>query len=181
MRNTNTTRSSSVAAAAAIAVTLLGGIAAAFGPVDQSAFASGTTSDTYAPGGANPAPSVFDDLPGAVVTMDVPPGATRIFLATFSAEAACFGTPAGWCQARILIGGVEALPAAGVDFAFDSNDAGTANSASWEARSMQRYRRITNTSSVPMPVPIVVQRTTTDVGISLRTDDWALTVLRVEP
>src|SRR5262245_28175797 len=162
-------------------MTLLGGTALALGPVDQVGTTSGTGANTYTPGGANPAPNVFADLPGATVTMDVPPGATRVFLATFSAESVCYGAAAGWCSARILIGGVEGAPAAGADFSFDSNDAGTANSSSWEARSMQRYRRITNTGSVPLAVPIVVQRTTTNVGVTLRVDDWALSVLRTQP
>jgi hypothetical protein len=173
-----------ITTAAAIVLTVLGGTAAAQGPVDAVGLASSTVLNQYTPGGANPAPNVFVSLPGAVVNMVVPPGATRLFLATYSAESACYGGPAAaanWCPVRILIGGVEGAPASGADFAFDSNDNGAASIATWESHSMQRFRRITNTASVPLAVPIIVQRTTTNVGTTLRLDDWTLSVLRSQP
>ena len=46
---------------------------------------------------------------------------------------------------------------------------------------MQRYCRILNQGDVNLVVPIVVQRTTTDLGTSLRLDDWTLSVLRSQP
>lgn len=149
------------------------------GPIDRVAVVSETVSNIFMPGGVNPPAGVFVNLPGAAVTMDVPPGTSRLFVATYSAESACYGGPAGaYCPVRILIGGVEGNPMSGADFAFDSTDGGVETNQSWESHSMQRWRRIANTGTTPLAVQIVVQRTTTNLATSLRLDDWQLTVLR---
>lgn len=189
MRDKNTKKSWSAAflAAAAIIVTLLQGgteaapIVAGGGAIDRIAVVSETVPDMYTPGGANPAPNTFVDLPGAAVTLDVPPGTSRLFIVTYSAESACYGGAAGaanFCQVRVMIGGVEGNPAAGTDFAFDSTNIGGETFASWESHSAQRWRRIFNQGSTPLAVPIVVQRTTTSTATTIRLDDWQLTVLR---
>jgi hypothetical protein len=157
--------------AVAMSVTVLGGTAAAQGPFVDS----GTVADTY----AGP---VWADLPGAVVWADVPPGTSRLILAHFSAESACYGTPAGYCSVRILINGAEGAPASNTDFAFDSNDGGTETYGSWESHSVQRYRWVYNPSlETTLWVPIVVQRYTTDNAIYLRLDDWTLSAVRSHP
>ena len=169
MYDTNTRKSWRAAlAAAALSVTLLAGTAAAQGPFVDS----GTVANTY----SGP---IWADLPGAQVWADVPPGTSKLILATFSAESACYGTPAGWCSVRILFNGIEGAPASGTDFAFDSNDAGTANASSWESHSMQRYRWVYNPSlDTTLWVPITEQRYTTDDAIYFRLDDWTLTAIR---
>lgn len=157
--------------AAAMSVTLLAGTAAAAGPFVDS----GTVANVY----AGP---VWAALPGAQVWADVPPGTSRLILATFSAESACYGTPAGWCSVRILINGAEGAPASNSDFAFDSNDGGTADAGSWESHSLQRYRWVYNPSlDTTLWVPIIVERYTTDNAISLRLDDWTLSAIRSDP
>lgn len=102
-------------------------------------------------------------------------GATGLYVVRFSAESACWGGGenfSGYCSVRILIGGQEAAPAAGIDFAFDSADWGDETSASWEAHSMERSRRV---STNPQ---ITVQARTNDPSVHFRLDDWHLTVMR---
>jgi len=157
-------------------------ILTAGGSVDRVAVLTETAANIYTPGGANPPPGTFVTLPGAVINTDVPPNSTRLFVVQFSAESACYspGSVGGnFCQVRILIGGVEGNPVAGPDFAFDSTDLGDDTGASWESHAMQRSRRIGNTSAAFLPVQIVVQRTTTSTGTTLRLDDWHLTMFRV--
>jgi hypothetical protein len=176
MRDKNTKRSwpAVFVAAAALSVTLLGSTASAQVAVDSS-----TVADVYSD-------TEWANLPGAVIWATVPPGSYRLFLATFSAESACYGGPAGWCSVRIRIGDdydldldeEEGFPISGADFAFDSNDGGTAGFGTWESHSMQRYRRISNPdSAATLWVPITVQRRTTDTTTSLRLDDWTLSVV----
>jgi hypothetical protein len=156
---------------------------AAGGAIDRVGIVTETVANTYTPGGANPAPNTFVTLPGAVITLDVPPGQSRLFVAQYTAESACYsaaGAGGNFCQVRILIGGVEGNPAAGADFAFNSNDNGTETAGSWESLTVTRSRRISNTTSAPLAVSIVVQRTTTSVATSLRLDDSHLTVLRAQ-
>lgn len=102
-------------------------------------------------------------------------GASGLFVVRFSAESACWGGGgnfSGYCSVRILTGGQEAAPAAGIDFAFDSVDFGDETNASWEGHSMERSRRV---STNPQ---IVVELRTNDPSVHLRLDDWHLTVMR---
>ena len=154
--------------AAAMSVTLFAGTAAAQGPY----VGSGTAANTY----SGP---VWADLPNAQIWVDVPPGTSKLILATFSAESVCHGTPSGWCSVRILINAAEGAPAVGNDFAFDSNDSGTEGGSSWESHSLQRYRWVYNPSlDATLWVPVVVQRYTTDEALYLRLDDWTLSAMR---
>jgi hypothetical protein len=156
-------------------------IAAGAGAIDRTVVVTETAANAYTPGGANPAPNTFVALPGAAITLDVPPNSSRLFVVQYTAESACSsGAGAGpqWCSVRILIGGVEGNPAAGADFAFDSADNGAESPSSWESHTVARSRRISNTGAAPIAVPIVVQRTTTSVATTLRLDDWHLTIHR---
>ena len=148
------------------------------GGVERVVTISETVANIYTPGGANPAPGTFVNLPGAAVTLSVPPNSSRLFVVTFSAESACYdtGAAASWCPVRILIGGVEGNPAAGTDFAFDGANAGVDDAASWEGHSMQRSRRVVNSGTTALAVPIVVQRTTNAATTTLRLDDWHVTI-----
>ena len=182
MRHTNISRllPAAIAVAAAITVTVLGGTAEA----QQVAVTSSVAPNVYTPGaGGNPGPNVWVTLPAAVVNIVIPAGQTRLLLATFSAESACFqngGAVPSWCPVRILFNGVPGAPNAGVDFAFDSNASGNAIATALESHSMQRYKTFT-AGEQPLNVSVVVQRTTTDVNTSIWLDDWTLSVLSLNP
>jgi hypothetical protein len=122
------------------------------------------------------------DLPGATAPGSVfaSPSSTgsTLFLATFAAESACSGGT-GYCRVRILVGGQEAEPAVGGDFAFDSTNGGQETSASWESHAMQRSFCIAN-DDAPHDATTRVQYSTTDPATAFRLDDWHLTVQSVE-
>lgn len=120
------------------------------------------------------AATAWVNVPGATATFTVPAFTTDLFVAHFTAESVCYGA-SGWCPVRILLNGVEMDPAAGTDFAFDSSDGGTASPASWESHAVGRSRAFT-TSSAPLTVTVQVQYMVTNPGMTLRLDDWHLTV-----
>src|SRR5690606_863946 len=76
------------------------------------------------------------DLAGATTNITVPDGFTATLEIDFAAESACSGT--SYCSVVILVDGVEATPAVGTDFAFDSSDAGGETSSSWESHATKR-------------------------------------------
>ena len=118
--------------------------------------------------------TAFVNLPGATATIGVPSGETAVLLARFSAESQCDGGAAGnWCSVRILIDGVEANPASGLDFAFDSVEAG--GSGLWTGSSMDRSRLVGGGVRT-----VVVQWAVTNAATVFRLDDWSLTVERAQ-
>ncbi len=120
-------------------------------------------------------------LPGATISMGVPDGTQALFLIRFSAESACYGRVAGWCSIQILVGGQEAAPGGGENYAFDSvNPEG---SHDYEAHAAERVAGPLG----PGTYTVKVQRTihlTDDppfLGQSVfRLDDWTLAVERIE-
>ena len=66
---------------------------------------------------------------GASITNPTP---QHLLLITFNAETKCEGAASSWCSIKILVNGVEAAPAVGSDFAFDSTG------DDWESHMMQR-------------------------------------------
>jgi hypothetical protein len=60
------------------------------------------------------------DLAGATTSVTVPTGMSALILARFTTEDRCEVGAPDICTVRILIGGIEAEPASGTDFAFDS-------------------------------------------------------------
>jgi hypothetical protein len=113
-------------------------------------------------------------LPSASTSVTVPSGQQALILARFSAESACTnqsGDP-GSCNVRILIGGVEAAPASGADFAFDSNDYPGFDVR--EGHSMDRSRGPLGAGTYA----VVVQYKVTAPAESFTLDDWSLTVER---
>jgi hypothetical protein len=111
------------------------------------------------------------DVPGASTTIRVPSGHKGLILARFSAESLCDGGTAGnWCSLRILVGGVEAQPAAGLNFAFDTD---VASDDIWEGHSMDRSRVVGAGLKT-----VKVQWAVTDAATTFRLDDWSLTVER---
>jgi hypothetical protein len=107
-------------------------------------------------------------------------GTTSIFatagshiVVTFSAESDCNGTAGSWCSARILVGGVEADPVVGTDFAFDH----VAPFGSWESLSMQRVRTVTTSATHTVQIQVAMATT----GITQRLDDWVLSAWAINP
>jgi len=92
-------------------------------------------------------------------------GPARFIRVRFSGESVCSGT-GGWCSLRIMVGGVEARPAVGTDFAFYSPG------DQWESHSVERV--------VPAPgsgfVSVSVEVTVVAGATSERLDDWMLSV-----
>ncbi|MGH6646088.1 hypothetical protein [Aquabacterium sp.] len=124
--------------------------------------------------------TTFQDLPSAGTTVFVPPQTTVLVSAAFNAEVRCNNTgntAQDWCEAQILIGGVEGSPQAssnGPDtFALKSTNAGGETTASWAAHGMNRYRCIRNTSTAPMAVNVKVQwKVTNFAGATAVPDFW---------
>jgi hypothetical protein len=120
--------------------------------------------------------AAFSDLPGAAVTVSVPAGQSRLFSAGFSAESQCSGPGSGYCSVRIIAtnvatgGLVELNPAAGLDYAFDSDEAGSGQDL-WEGHAMDRSIRLPGGT-----YRIRVQRRVNVPGVTFRLDDWHLAV-----
>ena len=107
-------------------------------------------------------------IPGAQVTMNVPAGKEKYFLATFTTESRCTGT-SGWCTVRILIDGVEMSPAVGTDFAFDTPG------NSYRSLSVTRVVGPVTSGTHTIKAEYAL------VGVNLTNfwvDDWTFTVLR---
>jgi hypothetical protein len=124
--------------------------------------------------------TTFQDLPSAGTTVFVPPQTTVLVSAAFNAEVRCNNTgnaAQDWCEAQILIGGVEGSPQASTNgpdtFALKSTNAGGETTASWAAHGFSRYRCIRNTSTAPMAVNVKVQwKVTNFAGATAVPDFW---------
>jgi hypothetical protein len=123
--------------------------------------------------GATTPPLMFVDLPGASATLDLPADVDRMLLVLrFSAESSCSGgAGSDYCPVRITVDGMEALPAAGVDFAFDGTDSGTATASSWESHAMERTLTVG-----PGTHTVRIQWAVTSPATTFRLDDWTLAV-----
>ena len=121
--------------------------------------------------------TAFVDLAGANVVVVVPAGTSRLLIARFTAELQCFGSAAGlaWCSVAIVAtnaagASVQLDPASGIDYAFDSNPAGTADDL-WEGNAMERSKRLG-----PGTYRIRVLRAVRFAGTTFRLDDWHFSV-----
>lgn len=132
--------------------------------------AGGTTIQVQNRAETNPSTTnlaAFNDLPGAIISVTVPAGTTRLITARFAAESSCTGTTNRWCSVRIILTNalgatVEMNPQSGIDYAFDS----TATDL-WEGHAMERsYRVPAGTYRVR------VQRAVSVAGTVFRLDDW---------
>ena len=123
--------------------------------------------------------TVFQDLPSAGTTIFVPPQTTVLVSVRFDAEARCSNTGSAsqdWCEAQILIGGVEGSPQASTNgpdtYSLKSTNAGGETTASWAAQSFSRHRCIRNTSTAPMAVNVKVQWKVTNFGGAAAVPDF---------
>jgi hypothetical protein len=134
---------------------------------------------------SSPDSTEFADVPGAATTVTVLPNTQAFILIRFSAESDCFapGTQAH-CSLRIMVGDVEAEPASGTDFHFDSADgiSGSARDLS-ESHSMDRSVGPLGSGAYTVKVQWAVINLFegSGSGIFFTLDDWSLTVERVSP
>jgi hypothetical protein len=110
------------------------------------------------------------DLTGASTTVKVPQGTTAIVIARFTAEDHCEVAAPDICTVRILVGGTEAEPASGTDFAFDTDPACCGYT---QAGAMDRSLGPLG----PGTYPVQVQWGAGGINTGTFTlDDWSLTV-----
>lgn len=117
--------------------------------------------------------TVFVPVPNATTVVPVPANTAVLVNVSFDAETRCMGGGAitNWCELQVLVGGVEANPMAstfGPDtFAMDSTDSGTEGIGSWESHAFSRHICFTNSSAVPVNLPVVVRWRVTNFGAPL--------------
>lgn len=154
-------------AGAIAASAILGGTAAV---AVLTASSGGTTVQVQNRAETNPSTTnvaAFTDLPGAVISVTVPAGTTRLIGARFTAESQCTGLTNRYCSVRIVAtpasgGIIELNPQSGIDYAFD-----TAGSDQWEGHALER--------SIRLPAGtyrVRVQRAVNVAGTVFRLDDW---------
>jgi hypothetical protein len=123
--------------------------------------------------------TVFVDVPGASVDVVVPAGTTRLFIARFEGESACFGpdaAPFGYCTLAIIArntasGASTAFdPAGSGNFVFDTNPDGPADDA-WESNAMERSKRLG-----PGSFRIRLMWRVTNAETTFTLDDWHFSV-----
>ncbi len=114
--------------------------------------------------------NAFTPLPGASATIAVPSGQTARLVARFSGESDCWA-PAG-CSLRIMVDGVQMLPASGNNFAFDSGGNFDGDQDSYESLAMDRTSRVVSAGTHTVRVDWAVNNP--NAGFWL--DDWQLTV-----
>jgi hypothetical protein len=123
----------------------------------------------------------WTNLPGAGAVENVPAGQSRLFDVPFFAESQCSGNAAGTCTVRIIAtnlatGGVTELsPAAGADYAFDTDVPGAADDLR-EGHAMERSARLSGGAN-GVNYQIQVQYAVTNAATNFRLDDWHLAVI----
>lgn len=173
-------------AATAATLALIGAAAHAFNGIES--FTSGTPFFKRVVTNTRPqttSSTSFIDLPGASTVVFVPPQTNVLIDVNFDAETRCSGGEQGqnWCEARILINGVEGSPQASTyppdTFALDSTDGGTETIASWESHAFSRHYCLRNPRNAPLTVKVNVQWKVTDftpVAPEFWIDDSSLVV-----
>jgi hypothetical protein len=111
--------------------------------------------------------AAFNNLPGALISVTVPAGTSRLITARFTAESQCTGVAGRYCSLRVVAfnaagGFIELNPQAGLDYAFDS-----VSTDNWEGNALERSIRLG-----PGTYRIVVQRAVNVAGTLFRLDDW---------
>jgi hypothetical protein len=113
----------------------------------------------------NSTSTTFVAVPGARLKMR----GRGLLLIRFSAESRCTGGASGnWCSLKILVDGVQARPAEGLSFAFDTVDGGNL-----EGNAMERSIKVG-----PGLHTIQLQEATTSSSTDFRLDDWSLSAER---
>jgi hypothetical protein len=89
-------------------------------------------------------------------------------VARFSGESQC--NAVSWCSLRILVGGVEAFPQSGLDFAFDSPP-GNCACKPWSSNAIERTSAVINGGVGSVNVEVQVAAVS---GGIWRLDDWSV-------
>jgi hypothetical protein len=123
----------------------------------------------------------YSNFSTATATVTVPSGETGRVIAYFSAEDACFGSPATnqRCLVRITVDGTELEPAANTDAFWDNNGHAAGSPNDNDSVQSRAIVRASGTLAAGSHV-VAVQAATTNSAVTLRLDDWALVVERVK-
>jgi hypothetical protein len=125
--------------------------------------------------------TVYVDLPGANLNVNVPANQSRLFDVTFFAESYCSGPEGGFCSVTIIAPNVatnvsvELKPQAGLDYAFDSDMEPGGTHDFWEGNGMERSARLPGGPN-GTTYKIRVRYATSLNNLVFRLDDWHLTV-----
>jgi hypothetical protein len=116
-------------------------------------------------------------VPGMSINIAAP-GPTFL-LARFGDETNCYGSNAGWCSVRILVNGVEMDPAAGLNYAMDSPNAGGDGNTAWEGHFLERFSKCLPAGNYN----ITVQWASRQIGAAaiptFQLDDYTLVVEQI--
>lgn len=108
-----------------------------------------------------------------VTTIEIPAAIEAgIIRARFTAESGCSGNVDGSCSVRVLVNGVELLPAVSANYAFDSNNNTAQGPTNLEGHAVER-------SSKLLPAGIYevrLQGRTSNAAITFSLDDWHLSL-----
>jgi len=126
----------------------------------------------------------WSQIPFAITSVTLQPGQRALVNVGYSAETRCVSQNAApeWCELRIMVGGVEANPAASgtaTPFAFDSTGNGNETLGSWEGHAVHRHICLYNNTTAVKVYPVSVQWQVTNFGVNpveFWVDDTALTV-----
>jgi hypothetical protein len=116
-------------------------------------------------------------LPGSDIPMTL--FASGLINARFTAESLCTGAGSGWCSVRVVVYSAapgnfaELNPASGRDFAFDSDEAGSADDL-YESNAMERSLRLP-AGDYRFRVEYAVTALTSN-PVTSRLDDWHFAV-----
>lgn len=118
----------------------------------------------------------WEDLHGASVELAL--NDDRLVDVPFFAESRCTGANAGRCVMRIIATSPdfetrELNPAAGVDYAFDTDMPGNVDPDGWEGQGLERSDRLEGDTTWG----IQVQYAVTNAATQFTLDDWHLAVI----
>jgi hypothetical protein len=150
-----------------VSVAVVGVSATAYAALTSGSGGGFVRTDYRTENAPNTYSGAFAPLPGAIIGVAVPAGATRLLTARFTAESRCTGAANAWCSARVMVKLVngaaqEMQPVAGLDFAFDS-----VGSDGLEGHAMTRHLRVPAGQ-----YNVYVERATTNAATTFRLDDW---------
>jgi hypothetical protein len=116
----------------------------------------------------------FTGVPGTQTQVNVATGATMLLDIRYTAESVCVQpnqVTNGYCSVTIVVDGVQAEPASGSDFAFDSTDKGREGPGSLEGHAMERSLVVGQGAHVVQVLARVVNGAT-----QFQLDDWHLAI-----
>jgi hypothetical protein len=116
----------------------------------------------------------YTPVPGAQVNVSVATGSNVLLDIRYTAESVCIQPNQltnGYCSVAIFVDGIQADPASGPDFAFDSTDKGKEGPGSLEGHAMERSRIVG-----PGAHQVVVVARVVNGATNFQLDDWHLAI-----